>query len=379
MNRFTIIGGGIAGLTTAIALGRLGYRPVIFEAAPALKPLGAGLALAANAIKAFQKIGISDTIIRTGRLLDAFSILDEQGRVLTRTDSRAVSRKFGTDNFTIHRSVLHQALLSYLNDSQIILGKRAIGAEQTPDGVLVRFDDGTFHQTDHLLVADGIHSPIRQQLLPDSMPRFAGYTCWRAVIDGSGLDLKEASETWGRRGRVGLVPLADQKLYWFACVNAPAKDPRFRRFSVEDLRRQFEGYHDPIPQVLARTRNENLLWNDIMDLKPLRRYAFGNLLLMGDAAHATTPNMGQGACQAIEDAVILADELSRSKDVPEAFRRFEQRRLKRTHYIVETSRRIGQVAQLESPVLAGLRNRLFRLLPAGMNERRLETLYQVDF
>ncbi|GAB3275817.1 FAD-dependent monooxygenase [Larkinella harenae] len=379
LHRFTIIGGGIAGLTTAIALRKAGIRATIFEGAPAIKPVGAGLALAANAVRAFQKLGIANQVLPAGRVLDAFVILDEKGRQITRTDSRAVSRKYGTDNFTIHRSALHQALLSQLVGNPLVLGKRAVSFDQGRDGVIVRFDDGTLHQSDYLIVADGINSAIRQQLVPDSQPRYAGYTAWRSVVDSTGLALKEATETWGIRGRVGIVPLADHKIYWFATVNAPANDPRCRALKVRDLVQRFGSYHAPISEILSRTLDDQLLWNDISDLKPLSNYAFEKVVLLGDAAHATTPNMGQGACQAIEDAVVLADELAMDQPAEEAFKRFEKRRLKRTRGIIENSRRIGQLAQTQNPLLATLRNGLFRLLPSSMNERQLETLYNVDF
>ncbi|WP_420149403.1 FAD-dependent monooxygenase [Spirosoma sp.] len=377
--QFTIIGAGIAGLTTAIALRQLGLQVTIFEAAPVIKPLGAGLALAANAVKAFQKLGIADSILQAGRVLEAFVICDQQGRSITRTDSRAISRKYGTDNFTIHRAALHQELLKHLKNKPLFTGKRAISVEQNAGQVRILFDDETVHQTDYLIVSDGIHSPIRQQLLPDSAPRYSGYTCWRSVIDSRGLNLSEATETWGANGRIGLVPLANNQLYWFACLNAPANDVRMRQFTTDDLLKIFGDYHNPIPDVLARTRNENLLWNDIIDLKPLSKYAFDNIVLVGDAAHATTPNMGQGACQAIEDAVVLADELKAGGSAVDAFKRFEGRRLKRTHYIIDNSRRIGQIAQVQNPALVWLRNNAFRLLPPSVNEQQFKTLYNVDF
>lgn len=173
--QFTIIGGGIVGLTTAIALRQIGVPVTIFDAAPTIKPLGAGLALAANAVKAFQKLGIVESIIGAGRLLDAFVIRDQQGHTITRTDSRAISQKYGIDNFTIHRAALHRELLNHL-------GARAIRVKQRNQNVLVHFDDGTSHRTDYLLVADGIHSPIRQQLLPNSAPRVRPLKtplCWQ--------------------------------------------------------------------------------------------------------------------------------------------------------------------------------------------------------
>ncbi|GAB4035603.1 FAD-dependent monooxygenase [Spirosoma gilvum] len=376
---FTIVGGGIAGLTTAIALNRQNIPTTVFEAAPTIQPVGAGLALAANAIKAFQRLGIANDVIRAGRQLDAFTILDEQGAAITRTDSRIISQRYGINNFTIHRADLHKVLLAQLPADSIHLGKRTVHINHQPDGITIYFDDGTSHKTDYLLVADGIRSPIRQQLKPGFLPRYAGYTCWRAVINVPGNKLQEATETWGTQGRVGVVPLANDQVYWFACVNAPARSDEMREMTSQKLANRFARYHAPIPELIAQTPTESLIWNDIVDLKPLDSYVFGRAVLLGDAAHATTPNMGQGACQAIEDAVILADELARNQTPEAAFAAFDYRRLDRTHYITNTSWRIGQLAQTSSPVLAFLRNGLFRHLPASLNQRRLEMLYAVDF
>lgn len=376
---FTIVGGGIAGLTTAIALNRKNIPTTIFEAAPCMQPSGAGLALAANAIKAFQRLGIADPIIAAGRQLDAFTILDEQGDKITRTDSRSISQRFGINNFTIHRAELHRILLAQLPPDSVRTGKRTIHIHRQPDGITIYFDDGTSHKTDYLLVADGIRSPIRQQLIPGFLPRYAGYTCWRAVVNLPGNTLREATETWGTKGRVGVVPMANDQVYWFACVNAPAKSDDMRQMTVQQLADRFAHYHAPIPDLIAQTPNSSLIWNDIVDLKPLNSYVFDRAVLLGDAAHATTPNLGQGACQAIEDAIILADELAKNQSPEAAFASFDHRRLQRTHYITNTSWRIGQLAQTSSPVLAFLRNGLFRYLPDSLNQRRLETLYAVDF
>lgn len=379
MKRFTIIGGGIAGLTTAIALNKAGIETLIFEAAPEIKAIGAGLVLAANAIKAFQKLGISEEIVTYGRLLPSFSVYNQKGELITRTDSRVISKKNGMDNFTIHRSKLHALLLSKLSADKIQTNKRAIDIEQKGNSIMIKFQDGTSYETDFLIVADGIHSSIRKKLLPDSHPRYSGYTCWRAVIDNTSLKIDESSETWGGKGRFGIVPLAENKIYWFACINANQNDMRMKQFTINDLKNLFVAYHNPIAEILKETKDENLIWNDIIDLKPIRQYAFKNIVLIGDAAHATTPNLGQGACQAIEDAVILADEIKGDADIAKAFRSFEKRRLKRTHYIVNTSWKIGKVAQLENNILIAIRNFLFGQLPASFNKKQFKRLYEVDF
>lgn len=376
---FTIIGGGIAGLTTAIALQRLGIQATVFEAASVVRSVGAGLLLAANAMQALDRLGIAHQVAQHGRQLDAFAVLDQQGQVITRTDTRMVNKRYGIHNLSIHRAELHRVLLNQLPADALQTGKRAVGLTHLADGVRVHFEDRTTHQTNYLLIADGIHSPLRQQLLADLAPRYAGYTCWRAVIDWPSTNLHQATETWGSQGRMGIVPLANDQLYWFACVNAPWQDPRMRQQTSADLAKRFASYHRPILDLLTHTPDQNLIWNDILDLKPLARYAFGRTLLVGDAAHATTPNMGQGACQAIEDAVVLADELTRHDMPHQAFVGFESRRLVRTHSITNTSWRLGQLAQTTNPLLIALRNGLLRGLPKRLGERQLERLLAVDF
>ena len=374
----TIIGGGIAGLTTAIALQQAGYSYQIFEAADSIKAIGAGLGLGANAIQAFNRLGLDKEVIALGRELPSFTIYDQQGVAITKTNNEAIRKKYGVNNFTIHRAALYELLLSKIDRSALFTGKRIIDFEYT-DTYNLKFEDGSIRQAGAVIVADGIHSPIRKKLLPKSLPRYAGYTCWRAVIDNSSLQLTETSETWGTNGRFGIVPLAGNKIYWFACVNAAANDPAIKNFRVKDIQERFKNYHAPIPAILQHTTDDLLIWNDIIDIAPVNKYAYGKMLLIGDAGHATTPNLGQGACQAIEDAVVLGDELKHNLSIETAFSQFEKRRLKRTHYIINTSRAIGRVAQVENKLMSAARNSLFRMIPASFNEKQLDKLYRVDF
>ncbi len=379
MNKdITIIGGGIAGLTAAIALNKAGFKTSIFEASKNHGVAGAGLALAANAIMAFDRLGIKDDIIKKGRLLSAFTIFDQKGNTITKTNSARLSKKYGADNFTIHRHDLHQVLLSKIDPNTLFTDKKVINFEQIKNAIRLTFSDGTEHTTSFLVAADGIHSVIRQKLIPHSTPRYSGYTCWRAVIESPDLVINESSESWGTTGRFGIVPLADNKIYWFACINAEANNSTFKNYTTKDLLNHFIDFHDPIPAILKASKDEDLIWNDIIDLKPIDHYAFENIVLIGDSAHATTPNMGQGACQAIEDAVILADDMDRNISIEAAFKNFEKRRLNRTHYITNTSWKIGKIAQLEHPLLISLRNFAFRKLPSRIQEKQIEKLYEVD-
>ncbi len=377
--KFSIVGGGIAGLTTAIALQKIGVSPIIFEGAPEIKPLGAGIVLAANAMKAFQKLGLAEKIMAGGNQLTEFIIKDQKGKTITRTDISTFSKQVGIGNFAIHRAALHAILLEHVEPGTVVTNKKLIALEKTKIPISLLFEDGTRHETNYIIAADGIHSLVRQELLPFSQPRFAGYTCWRAVIDNNTIHLPYALETWGRKGRFGAVRLAPDKIYWFACLNANAHDPVMKQFVIQDLLKYFGQYHAPIPEILEATSNDSLIHNDILDIKPIKQFAFDNILLVGDAAHATTPNLGQGACQAIEDAMVLANSLDQYSGVQQAYSHFNQLRQEKTTYIIKTSHTLGNIAQWTNPLAVTIRNSLFRALPDRMNQQQLLKLYEVQF
>ncbi|MEJ5148333.1 MULTISPECIES: FAD-dependent monooxygenase [unclassified Sphingobacterium] len=379
MKRFTIIGGGVAGLTAAIGLNKIGIQATIYESAKALKGIGAGFGLAANAIQALEYLELKAGVIPLGHYLENYNILDKQGRILAAPETKTISDKYEQDNFAIHRADLHQFLLAQIEYENLHLGKRALKIEYREGEIDIFFEDGTIHQTDYLIIADGVNSRLRQQLIPGSAPRYAGYTCWRATIDNANINLSTGSETWGNKGRFGMTPLVGNKIYWYACINSPAHNKVFSRYTIKDLQQNFASYHDPITSVLAETNDQQLIWNDIIDIKPLKNLAFGNTLFIGDAGHATTPNMGQGACQAIEDVAVLIDELKKTTDVVLAFQIFEKRRLKRTRYITETSWSIGKVAQWENPISIIIRDTLMRILPEEVKQYKLKKLLSVDF
>jgi 2-polyprenyl-6-methoxyphenol hydroxylase-like FAD-dependent oxidoreductase len=379
--QYTIIGGGIGGLTLAIAMQRKELNVKVFESAPQFKPLGAGLGLAANAMKAFSEIGVDQEVIPAGKKLLKMYGKDQQGRIISFTDAEALSRKFNTiNNFTIHRADLHNVLINLCNPGTVELNKTLVDFTRNKSDIELRFSDGTHYTTDYLIGCDGIHSPVRKRILPDSMPRYAGYTCWRAVVDDlpEGFNENETTESWGPGKRFGVVPISNKRVYWFATLNARANDPAMKHATVKELLEHFMDFHFPIPQILQRTRDEQLIWGDIIDIKPIKQFAFGRVLLMGDAAHATTPNLGQGACMAIEDAATLANGLTKYS-LEEAFRRFEAHRIGRTTGIVNQSWNLGRIAQLENPVLMSIRNAVIRRLPQRTIDKELSKLYNVSF
>jgi 2-polyprenyl-6-methoxyphenol hydroxylase-like FAD-dependent oxidoreductase len=379
MKHFAILGGGIGGLTLAIALQRKNFHVTVYEAAPEMKPVGAGLGLAGNAIKAFREIGIEKEILKEGKAMKNVVIRNPKGKILVTNDSEEVSRRFGVvNNFTIHRADLHNVLLAQLRPGTVQLNKACADFTQGANGVEIMFSDFSKAHADYLIAADGIHSVVRKKLVPTSIPRYAGYTCWRGITDNlpEGFNADETSETWGQGIRFGVVPLTKERVYWFACVNASANDPMMRSIQPQELLTFFGDFHAPIPDLIKRT--QNIIWNDIIDIDPIDKFAFGKIVLIGDAAHATTPNMGQGACMAVEDAVVLANLLEISPNPEEAFKSFEQKRIRRTTKIVNDSWQIGKMAQWENPFMASLRNVAISLVPKRIADNQFKFIYDVS-
>jgi 2-polyprenyl-6-methoxyphenol hydroxylase-like FAD-dependent oxidoreductase len=377
---FGIVGGGIGGLTLAIALQRKGFTVNVYENAPEFKPLGAGIVLAANALKAYQEIGIVKQIIDAGHKLLQLRILDSNGRQIATTNAAELARKHQTfETRTFHRADLHRVLLENLLPDTLHFSKGVTDFMQHDDGVDLKFNDGSSVTEDFVIAADGIHSIFRKKLLHQSTLRYSGYTCWRGLIDSwpEGRTADEASESWGSGKRFGIVPLSRERTYWFATVDAAPADARFASFSLGDLALLFRGFHHPVGDIILSS--STVLKNDISDFPPITRFAFDNIVLLGDAAHATTPNMGQGACLAIEDAAVLANSLVQHADPVQAFKHFELKRIKRTTQIVNASYALGRVAQIKNPVLARLRNTAMRMAPSSFSEMQMKKLYNVSF
>lgn len=376
-----LAGGGIAGLATAIVLQKQGFEVRVYEAAPAIRGGGGGLLLAVNALKALRKMGIEAPVLAAGRPVPVFKVLDEFGHIINDMEDDVLMRTFGMTNLAISRAALHQALMGQTEGIAIEVNKQVAGFQQSFNNVQVEFADGTSVVADYLIGADGLRSAVRQHVLPNSPPRFAGYTCWRAVIQNrDGVEVPFGFEALGRSGRCGMVALADQSVYWFAVVKAEPNDETMKRAGVQDVLARFQHYTEPIPSIIRQTQEHELIWADISDLAPIPHYAFGRVLLIGDAAHATTPNMAQGACQALEDAAVLLDLIEKhGNDLTQVFPRFEQRRLERTHFIVKASRTMGRIAQAQHPALIALRDTVFRLIPQQASLNQLRKIYTVDF
>jgi 2-polyprenyl-6-methoxyphenol hydroxylase-like FAD-dependent oxidoreductase len=374
-----IIGGGVGGLCTAIALRKMDIEATVYEKAEMLGDVGAGLVVAANAIRALRRIGLADETLAAGSVVTRAQIRTHDGRPLAETDMRHYQTQFGAPTIAIHRAALHKVLLDALPEGAVRLGAACTRVEQDQAGVTASFADGSEARADFLIGADGVRSVIRRQLFPQVKLRYSGYTAWRgAVISQDEAALGITSETWGRGHRFGIVRMDSDRIYWFATANTklgmtypPAEQKAL-------LLKIFGGWHHPIRHLLENTPAEAILHNDISDFAPMNQWRVGRVTLLGDAAHATTPNMGQGACMAIESADVLAQCLAPTADVAAAFRAYEARRKPRTAFITHQSWQIGRVAQMEYPWACAARNFVVKTFSAGAMEKQLSKVLGVE-
>jgi 2-polyprenyl-6-methoxyphenol hydroxylase-like FAD-dependent oxidoreductase len=245
---------------------------------------------------------------------------------------------------------------------------------QDSDGAMVRCADGQQHRGAVVIGADGIHSTVRRMLGDAAKVRYAGYTCWRgsAALEGALLPAGCAIETWGRGARFGLAPMGSGRVYWYATTNAlegTDVGPGIQKLIVRDL---FADWHEPIPALIEATDEAAIVRHDIVDRPLASRWSHGRVTLLGDAAHPMTPNLGQGACQAIEDAVVLANCLQRTREVAAALQAYESARVRRTRAIASASWRLGRIGQMDGRVACALRNLVMRATPARVARRRVE-------
>lgn len=356
----SIIGASFGGLSTAIALKKLGISVNIYESTPKAWTVNAGIVLGANAMKVLSSLGLAEKVLPESVMRDTCTIFASNGKVLTQ--SKYKDPIVPTYTF-IQRSTLIQILISHL-DSTIHFNKKLTHFEQNNDHVTLHFADGTVETTDYVIGTDGIHSTLRQNLLPNHSLRYAGYTAWRGIAENCpNYLLNNYSETWGEKGKIGIVPLKNNCGYWYAFKNTKPNNPLFNGWDKNDLLHNFYTYHSPIPQILERTKQENITHHDIYDFEPLSQYKYNRVLLLGDAAHAATPTMGQGACQTIEDALALAYCIAKEETIDAAFTAFETKRLKLASKFVNSSRKMGESSSENLPLLTELRDELISRTP----------------
>ena len=340
-----VIGGGIGGLSLGVGLAKKGLNFQIFEQAPEVKPVGAGIMMASNAMQIYKKWGLDEAILARGQAVHELRITDEKFRTLSRTDLRPYAQKYGVDQVAIHRAELLRLLSEAAGLDRLHLG-HTLAAVRQDKAVHCTFEGGQVHTADWLVGADGIHSKVRNELGITQTLRSSGQQCWRGVCS---FDLPKTYrqvglEAWGPGKRFGFTGIGNAQVYWYAVA-----DMSFETMNFDDF--------PPLVNALIAQTN-HIHRSELLDISPFRGWSSGNCALLGDAAHATTPNMGQGACQAVEDAYVLSECFERHPEAP--FAPYEALRYRKAHDIVRKSRTIGQVSHIHSPLIRGIRNGIMR-------------------
>lgn len=374
-----VVGAGIGGLAVTRGLARAGWQVAVYERAPEFGAVGAGLAIEPNAVRAFDWLGLGEQLRARGMRQGPAGLRTARGRWLVRTKLEELQTRYGSPAFELHRADVHQILAEGLaSDPAVALhtGHRATSVTTGADRAEVTVDalgGPVTAEADLVVAADGVHSAIRSAVFPHHpRPAYAGYITWRGIVpaeDAAGITLDSAVvETWGRGRRVGIVPLPDGRVYWFYTESAP--EGAQKDATVEDLVDRVRDWHAPIPQLLSATPSQALLRNDIYSLlAPLPSYRRGRVVLVGDAAHAITPDLGQGAALALEDAVTLVihagDPTASDAELDAGLDRFDHERRPRTQKIVRISAIIGRIGQARNPLTAAARDIAAGLLPAS--------------
>ena len=365
-----VVGGGIGGVVAALALLRIGREVVVLERAADPADVGSGITLFPNAMASLDAIGAGDAVRDVGAPPPAGTtgLRLPDGRIVVDAASVPIVRGL----CALHRIDLHRALRSLLPAGVLTTGVEVTGVRPLAGGAAVEVADGSSVEASLVVAADGLRSRVRAALHPTYPgPRYSGYTSWRGVTSVPVALSGVAGETWGRGERFGILPLRDGRVYWFAVANLPAGTCLDAHAEV---RRRFGGWHAPIPTLLANTPPEVVLSLDIHDLTlPLPAFADGRVVLLGDAAHAMTPDIGQGAGQAIEDAVVLAAALA-GLPTTEAMAHYDRERRPRTEGIVKVARRTGRLAQAEGRVAVRSRTSLMRLAPPSLALKMVERI-----
>ncbi len=379
-----IIGAGIGGLTAAIALQQAGIGFEIFEAAPELKPVGAGIVMASNAMQVFQRLGIEEKAIAAGHeIVNAYGVDQSFKLISGLAVKEKIASLYGIGSYAFHRGRLQRVLLCEIDPTKIHLNKKLIALRQDNQKVTLTFEDGTSSEFDLVVGADGIKSAVRKSLFGEVPLRYSGQTCWRGMTKFTlPVDKQFNSyEMWGKQKglRFGFVPTAPDEVYYFTTFFTDSNGTDEPGQIKEILLQKYSCFGQIAKQLIESTPEENIIRSDINDFEPIQRWWNGRIALLGDAAHATTPNLGQGGCQAVEDAFVIAMCLKEIPSVEKAFEKYQNIRYEKAVHVVNLSWQFGKMTNIGNPLLQYLRNGLMRMMPESTAIKQLDKILRLNY
>jgi 2-polyprenyl-6-methoxyphenol hydroxylase-like FAD-dependent oxidoreductase len=372
--RILIVGSGIGGLSAAIALRRVGFHVELFEQSTDLREVGAGVGLWSNAMSSLDELGVGEALRSGSTPLRIMTAATSRGETLSRCDLDTLGPEFASAAcFVVLRPRLLAALAARVPVSSIHAGRHALGVKSHDEYASVHFEGDRVESGDLVIGADGLHSVARSSVVGnDDDIRYSGQTCFRGVARLR-VEERALGEIQGRGQRGAVCAIDSETAYWWVAYNAPMGSVVEQQARREHLLQRYRGWPSTLEQAISATPSDAILQNDLVDRAPAQRYARGRVVLLGDAAHPTTPNLGQGANMAIDDAIALARALRDESDVPRALARYEHERLPRTRRIVEQSWDFGRVCTWESALAVWIRERMLRLTPRAALRRMLRS------
>ena len=369
--RIAIVGGGIGGLTTALALKEFGFEAEVYEQAPVLLDVGAAIAVWPNALRVLERLGLANAIQPHSGVMNEIRWLDPRGNLMNRVSiPRSVA---------LHRADLQSTLLHALPANWIKLNHSLVSYDQRNDRVVLTFANEATTEVDLLIGADGIHSDVRSQLLGDGAPSYRGYTVWRgiAAVAPDSIPANTAIEIHGRGQRFGIGPVGNGRVGWWATANA-AKEQHSARDMQSQLLRLFKGWHKPAVHLIEATPSDHILTTPAFDREANSTWGNKRITLLGDAIHPTTPNLGQGGCLAMEDSIVLARCFEKYGATEEALRKYEGCRHNRTAALTRYSRIYGIVGQWENLLAQAFKKCFVSLAPEAVLQRLVQTVFDYD-
>lgn len=372
-----MIGGGVGGLTAARSLNRAGVEVKVFERAPALEQIQVGGAIHVwhNGMRGLQRLDLADQVQALGGRAAAVEVAEMRnwrGRKLTSWSPKKTEAEVGAPTVGVKRPELHRVLVGGLEDGMLELGRECTGFEQNDTDVVARFADGVEERADVLVGADGLRSAIRRGLFGEEPPRFAKYASWQSLVDYPADD--ETPEglfrvVWGPGARFLFYRVGAEQLYWegiFATEAGGEDPPGGRKQAVLD---RFGDWHGPVGSIIEATDDSSITRGDVYDRKPAKQWGEGRVTLLGDAAHPMTNAAGQGANQAIEDAVVLGICLEGAGDPVAALRAYEEKRIDRAGKISQLAWNLTALSRWHSPVACAFRDRLITVMMGTIGKR----------
>ncbi len=339
-----VIGGGIGGACAAIALKRFGIETAVYEAVKEIKPVGAAISIWPNGVKCLNYLGMKDALRELGGNMRFMAYKEyQQGQTMTRFSMDPLIKSVGEQPYPVARAELQSMLLDTYGRDQVQFGKRVTHVEESAGSVTAWFDDGTSATGDLLIAADGTHSVIRQHVLGYATERrYAGYVNWNGLveIDESIAPADQWTTFVGEGKRVSLMPVSGNRFYFFFDVPLPKGLLQDRTTVREDLQGYFAGWAEPVQKLISQINPETTNRVEIHDIDPFMQLVKGRIALLGDAGHSTTPDIGQGGCAAMEDAVVLANMLqTNSLGIEDALLRYQEKRAYRVKDLVLKARK----------------------------------------